>query len=673
MVSTRAEVVTRRTYNRPKDATGKKFETWEETVDRVISHQRWLWERAKSKPWEDVKPLTEKEEQELEELRVLFQSRKALPSGRTLWLGGTEVSKKREASQFNCSFLRVETVHDLVDSYWNLLQGCGVGAEPVVGTLNGFSRPLELEIIRSTKTNPDDKGNPNNIEWFREGLPVNNDGHNRPNNHIKGARWHIRVGDSAEAWAKLPGKLLANKLPCEKLTLDFSEIRPAGTRLSSYGWISSGDELISDAMTKIVRILNLKAGRLLSRIDIMDILNLLGSTLSSRRSAEIILIPYGDPETYDFIHAKKDLAATPWRTQSNNSLLFYHKPTEGELTKIFEAMIANGGSEPGFYNAQSALKRAPWFKGTNPCGEILLSNRSYCNLMEINLSSFNGDKDALYAAARLIGRANYRQTCVNLDDGILQRTWHENNEFLHLCGVGITGIVGWEHLMDPRELKAVMRAAGKGANDMSSELRLPLPKLITTIKPSGTLSKIMDTTEGIHKPLGRYIFNNIKFSIHDPIVDQARKANYRVFDDPYNKDAVLVTFPVEYSDVAFDVVDGKEVNTESAIDQLERYRWAMDNYVEHNCSITVSYDPSEVPGIVRWLLDNWDTYVGVSFILRNDPTKTAADLGYAYLPQEVVTKEVFEAYTKTLKKLKLVDSFEELKDEGCSTGACPIR
>lgn len=668
MVSTRAEIVTRRTYNRPKDNSGKKFETWTETIDRVIRHQRWLWERAKAKPWEEPKPLNDKEEEELEKLRVLFETRKALPSGRTLWLGGTEVAKKREASQFNCSFLRVETVYDIVDSYWLLLQGCGVGFEPVVGTLNGFSRPVELEVIRSAKTDPNDKGNPDNVEWFREGTPVG-----AKTNHIKGASWHIRVGDSAEAWAKLPGKLLANKIPCEKLTLDFSEIRPAGTRLSSYGWISSGDELIAEAMTQMVRILNLKNNRLLSRIDIMDILNLLGSTLSSRRSAEICLVPFGDPETYDFINAKKDLAATPWRTQSNNTLLFYHKPSEGELTKLFETMVANGGSEPGFYNAQSALKRAPWFKGTNPCGEILLSNHSFCNLMEIDLSSFNGAKEELYAAARLIGRANYRQTCVNLEDNVLQRVWHENNEFLHLCGVGITGIVGWEHLMEPKELKAVMRAAGHGANNMATELRLPLPKAITTVKPSGTLSKIMDTTEGVHKPLGRYIFNNVKFSVHDPLVANAKEANYRVFDDPYNKDAVLVTFPVEYPDVTFDTVGGKDVNTESAIDQLERYRWVMDNYVEHNCSITVSYDPSEIPGIVSWLMHNWDTYVGVSFILRNDPTKTAEDLGYAYLPQEVVTKETYDAYVKTLKKMKLVDSLEELKDEGCSTGACPIR
>ena len=360
MVSTRAETVTRRTYNRPKDTEGKQFETWEETIDRVIRHQRWLWERAKSDPWtKESTPLTKSETWELKKLKALFMERKALPSGRTLWLGGTEVAKKREASMFNCSFLRVETVYDIVDSYWLLLQGCGVGAEPVTGTLNGFTRPVELEVIRSTKTDPSDKGNPDNVEWFRPGGESESV-------HSKGYKWFIKVGDSAEAWAKLPGKLLANKLPCQKLTLDFSEIRPAGTRLSSYGWISSGDELIADAMTRIVTILNLKNNKLLSRIDIMDILNLLGSTLSSRRSAEIVLMPFGDPETYDFVNAKKDLAATPWRTQSNNSLLFYHKPSEGELQKLFDLMVANGGSEPGMINAQAAMKRAPWFKGVNP-------------------------------------------------------------------------------------------------------------------------------------------------------------------------------------------------------------------------------------------------------------------------------------------------------------------
>src|SRR5690606_17396350 len=102
---------------------------------------------------------------------------------------------------------------------------------------------------------------------------------------------------------------------------------------------------------------------------------------------------------------------------------------------------------------------------------------------------------------------------------------------------------------------------------------------------------------------------------------------------PTDSESVVISFPVSYEDVSFDVVDGKEVNLESAVDQLERYKTWMTSYVDHNCSITISYSPDEVDDIVKWLDENWDDYVGVSFIYRNDPTKTAADLGYLYLPQ----------------------------------------
>jgi len=195
------------------------------------------------------------------------------------------------------------------------------------------------------------------------------------------------------------------------------------------------------------------------------------------------------------------------------------------------------------------------------------------------------------------------------------------------------------------------------------------------VKPSGTLSKIMDTTEGVHRPLGRYIFNNITFSKYDPIVPVMQDAGYKVIEKPFESESVLITFPVAYEDVEFDEVDGKHVNLESAVEQLERYKLMMDHYVDHNCSVTISYDPSEVPEIIEWILANWDTYVGVSFIYRNDPTKTAEDLGYAYLPQEVVTKETYDAYVATLGDVDLdgTNTFDELSDEECGTGACPIR
>lgn len=659
--STRANIITRRTYNRPLNDAGTVFETWEQTVDRVIGHQHWLWERAKGKS------LGNEEISELETLRELMLARVVCMSGRTLWLGGTEVAKKREASQFNCSFARTETVHDVVDQFWLLLQGCGVGFEPITGNLNGFTNPVKIKVIRGDRK---DKGNPDNEESI----------HRDP----EGNRfWHLKVGDSAEAWAKSVGKLLAMKTPVDYIVLDFCQIRPAGERLKGYGWISSGDSTISTAFVGIAEILNKRAGQLLTRIDILDVMNWLGTTLSSRRAAEIALVPAADPEAHEFAMAKKEFwVSNPQRAQSNNSLLFWSKPSRFELAGIFQMMMDAGGSEPGFINGEAARKRAPWFKGCNPCAEILLGSKSFCNLVEVDLGKCNNSSVDANFAVYFAARANYRQTAVRLDDGILQRGWHELNEFLRLCGVGLTGIVAWKHCSSTT-LANLRISAQNGANWMAEELGLPAPKAVTTVKPSGTLSKIMDTTEGVHKPLGKYIFNNVNFSIHDPIVAKCRAAGYKVIPNPLDATSMLITFPVSYDQVDFthkviqrngeDVV--VEINDESAIIQLERYKMLMDNYVDHNCSVTISYSPDEVPSIVDWLLTNWDTYVGVSFIYRNDPTKTAADLGYLYLPQEVVTKEDFEAYVATLKPVDLdgTESFDELTDADCATGACPIR
>jgi ribonucleoside-triphosphate reductase len=629
------------------------FETWQETVARVIDHQEWLWLRAKGDE------LSDQEYAELYDLEQLMLDRKVLTSGRTLWLGGTDVAKTREASQFNCSFTCVETVYDVVDVLWLLLQGCGVGFKPVVGTLNGFSKPIKnIKTVRSTRT--EKGGNEHNVETWDQDTKT----------------WTIQVGDSAEAWAKSIGKLLAGKYPAETLVLDFSQLRPAGERLKGYGWISSGDEAISVAYSAIARILNGRADSLLTRMDILDIVNWLGTILSSRRSAEIALFEYDQPEWKEFALAKKDwwLHGNSQRQQSNNSLVFRKKPTYEEISQIFDLMLDAGGSEPGFINAVEALRRAPWFAGCNPCVEILLGNKSFCNLTETDIGKFKGNNAGMHEAIRLAARANYRQTCVNLKDGILQESWHLNNYFLRLCGVGLTGIVKRPD-MTGYDYEYLKRTATAAAVGMADELGLPRPKNITCIKPSGTLSKIMDTTEGVHKPLGKYIFNNVQFSKFDPVVDKLRAANYKVINHPTDPSGVLVTFPVKWDDVPFDKVDGKEVNLESAIDQLERYKMIQTSWTQQNTSVTISYDPSEVEGIKNWLLNNWDCYVGVSFLFRSDPTKTAKDLGYLYLPQEVVDEQTYQEYIQNLLPVDInnANSFDEIVQDDCSTGACPIK
>lgn len=683
-VSTRADIITRRTYSRPLiDGVDEEFETWDDTCQRVINHQAWLWERALTHkeypeiPLHDLSEdmsewisLNSEQTRELTELYNLIYERKVMPAGRTLWLGGTEVSRRRESSMFNCSHTNIETVYDVVDAFWLLLQGCGVGFTPVVGTLTGFRKPIEqIEIIRSKRTGKG--GRETNEETFDE------DG-----------TWTISVGDSAEAWAKSVGKLLAGKYEARKLVFDFSEIRPAGERLKGYGWISSGDGSISVAYPAIAKILSRRSGALLTKIDMLDILNWLGTVLSSRRSAEIALCEYGSAEWHEFATAKERCYEEGFkhRQQSNNSLVFYRKPTRKELTDLFDMIVRSGGSEPGLVNGEAALKRAPWFKGLNPCAEILLSNKSFCNLVEVDVAKFYGDSSGLHRAITLAARMNYRQTIVDFRDGVLQESWHLNNEFLRLCGVGVTGIVQREDLSE-YDWKSLKYSAVTAARSMAKELNLQHPKNVTTVKPSGTVSKIMDTTEGIHKPLGRYIFNWVNFSKSDPLVNVLKSAKYKVIDNPSDPTGCIVCLPIEWEHIEFETVSKPksndidaetvecEVNLEPAVTQLNRYLKIQNHYCDHNVSNTISYDKDEVPFIIDWLLDNWDSYVAVSFLFRTDPTKNAKDLGYEYLPQEVVTKDVFNRYVDHLLPVDFnhTESFAEIEMQDCDTGACPIK
>ena len=296
----RGEIIYRRTYSRPLDYDETIFETWDQTIDRVISHQMWLWERALTSkilvgmPLKDITEdmqewvfLNEEQLQELDELKEILLARKGVVAGRQMWLGGTDISKKFEASQFNCSFESTNSVYDIVDLFWLLLNGCGVGTKPVEGSLTGFRTKIkELQIIRSTRK-PHEKGRETNEEWVRDGT------------------WYIGCGDSANpGWSKTIGKLLAGKYKANKLVIDLSEIRGAGYRLKGYGWISSGDALLANALEKIFHIMNNRAGSILTKLDMIEIIDLLGSVLSSRRSAIITFVDYGSSQWEEFARFK---------------------------------------------------------------------------------------------------------------------------------------------------------------------------------------------------------------------------------------------------------------------------------------------------------------------------------------------------------------------------------
>lgn len=564
----------------------------------------------------------------------------------------------------NCSYTRAQTVYQFVDAFWLLLNGCGLGFRPQAGTLHGFLRPIpELEIIESTRS-PDDRGPDVNEEV----QPcADNDYH-----------WVIVVGDSAEGWAKAIGKLInPPRTRVNKLTVDFSNCRGPGKRLKGYGWICNGSGPLSKAVRAIFDILNAKAGDLLDEIDLLDVMNWLGTVLSSRRSAQLAEMDYGHPRWEQFARAKKDwfLYDQAHRQQSNNSLVFWWKPTRAQIRQIMELIWECGGSEPGFINGEAARRRAPWFDGLNPCAEILLSSNGFCNLVTTAVCKFKNNFHALLRALYVMGRANYRQTCVDLRDGVLSPEWHQTNEALRLCGMSLTGIAQAPWLTD-YQIKQMRNAAVTGCYSMADQLGLPRPKLVTTIKPEGTGSKIMDVSEGLHRPLGRFIFNWIGFSHMDPLIEILERAGYRVMEKPDDPTSMLICFPVDYTGCRFESVDGKQVVQESAVKQLERYRHWNTLWTDHNSSVTISWDISEIDEIVDWLYKYWDNFVAVSWMSRIDPTKTPEDAGYKYLPQEVVTKEAYEEYVVGLKEVEwqhLHQGVHELDLDDCAGGVCPVK
>lgn len=699
--SARASIVERRTYLRPLDEDGKVFETPLEMVDRVISHQRWLWETQLKRP------LDEEQEAELGELKQLILDRKASMSGRVKWMGGTDLVKERASAAFNCSFTTVNTPADMVDVFWLLLQGCGVGFKPIPGLLSGFSSTIKaIDVIGSKRT---DKGGAENNteEWNPES-----------------GEWIITVGDSAKAWAKALGKIMAGKYPAKRLVLDLSELRPGGKRLKGYGWLSSGWQPLAKAFKRIGKIMMRASDRPLTALEIGDIVNFLGTVLSSRRSAQIWLLDDNDPEVDGFVNFKadrftyyfKDGSVWPvpegfdWmakdalktleklataagaennvqREQSNNSILFWKRPDRWKVVQLLHTILAGG--EPGFINAAAAKRRAPDFVGGNPCAEILLPSKGFCNLVQLVWHRFNGDIVGLIHAQYIAGRANYRQTCVSMRDGVLQLGWNDNQHLLRLCGVAPLGYVSWEGLDNPEMLELVAKAARDGANSMADEFGTPRPRRVTQVQPGGTSSKHLglegdEVHEGAHLSLSRWIFNNMNVTKGEPLVDALKAANYHIFDHPTDPTAVIVRIPVEYPESPLFTkttmrIGGRdedvEVNMESAVSQLDRYKTLMRHYVDHNCSITVSFEADEIEDMADWFMDNWDDYVGVSFLRRNDPTKTAQDLGFAYLPQEAVSRRMYEEYVSTLLPLDLSgDNSQELIDMGdCATGACPIR
>ena len=334
--------------------------------------------------------------------------------------------------------------------------------------------------------------------------------------------------------------------------------------------------------------------------------------------------------------------------------------------------------EPGFVNAIAAEKRRPNFNGVNPCGEILLDTRGLCNLTTINTFSFVREdntlnKEGLLEAQRLSAKAGYRMTCVELELPMWDSTQNRDK----LVGCSLTG---WQDMVnavglspeEQAELLGELRQAAKEAADhYAEELGENAPLLVTTVKPEGTLSQLPTVSSGVHYSHSPYYIRRVRINATDPLAKVAEELDWPVYPEVGQEWKTCSTKVVEFPVRA---PEGRTKYDVSAIEQLENYKMFMDNYVEHNCSITVHVREHEWDQVEAWVYDHWDEVVALSFLALDDNF-------YDLLPYEAIEKDEYERRVSEMRPFipNLISKYEkqeqqlDIGTEGCESGVCPIR
>ncbi len=674
-LSNLGEFVYLRTYSRYMEDL-KRRENWFETVLRTTEYNIRLGIEHKEK-----KGITIDMDQEVKEAQHLFDQLfhlKTFTSGRTLYMGGTEVVKKYPLSNYNCSFTDIETMRDLVDVFYLLMVGSGVGIridKKKVEKLPGI-RKIQLESYFDSNIRA---VTPKELMEHSQ-LIIKEE---TPSEAI------IKVGDSKEGWCEALEtyfKLVTTEGTVQKLTIDYSYVRPEGERLKRFGGRASGHKSIQRMFEKMNRVLARREDQRLKTIDVLDIATIISENVVSggvRRSAMMVICEDTDE---DVINAKRNIYQIvdgQWiedteishRKMSNNSILFMKRPSLEKIKEIINSVKING--EPGFINAGEALRRKPEFRGCNPCGEILLQSKQCCNLTTNNLEAFvTGnvlDRESLLEVIKLSTRVAIRMTLVEVELPEWNRVMQEDR----IVGVSLTGIMdmvnkanmSYEELAD---LLATLRdEVHREGQRYSKELGIEAPSLMTTIKPEGTISTLPCVSSGIHFSHSDYYIRRIRISISDPLYKTIEKlGSYRIYNENGQTDEdctiKVIEFPIK-------APKGKTKYEVGALEQLELYKLTMKYWSDHNTSITVHVRENEWEDVALWVYENFEDIVGITFLPLYEET-------YPLLPYERTTKEDYEERIAQVQPFdyellaKMEDAEErDIIDSDCVTGACPIR
>lgn len=656
-----------RTYSRwiPHE---KRRENWWETVKRSVEYNCTLV------------PTTTSEAEEL--FDNIYHMRQFL-SGRTFWVGNTDVAKYYPMSNFNCSFEVLDSPSAFRDLFYLLMIGSGVGVRILRSDVEKIPKiRTDFELIHEdyTPTPPREREDNTSLEFYY-------------NSTVK-----ITVGDSKEGWVQsleyFFNLIYSNEFrDIKTIIINYDHVRPMGERLRTFGGTASGHSSLKNMFLKIDRVVK-KAGLIndqrwvkLRPIDCLDIANIIGENVvvgGVRRTAEIVLLDQEDKES---IEAKNNLYKQidgQWivdkellhRSMSNNSIYYTSKPSREMFHWQLEQMRYSG--EPGWVNAEAGEKRRPNFQGVNPCAEILLDNKGLCNLTTVNVAAFVREDgtlnmSGLLRAQKLSARAAFRMTQVELELYHWNHVHHRDN----LIGTSLTG---WQDMVnavslskeEQADLLKKLRSVARSEAEMyAAELDVAPPLLVTTVKPEGTLSQLPEVSSGIHYSHSPYFIRRVRINASDPLVKVCEELGYPVFPEVGQEWETCSTKVVEFPVKA---PEGKTKYDISAIEQLENYKLFMEHYVDHNASITIHVREHEWEEVEEWVWENWDDIVAISFLSLDENF-------YDLLPYETITKEEYYERKEAMKPFRpsLISKYEveemlfDIGDDGCEGGVCPVR
>jgi len=477
----------------------------------------------------------------------------------------------------------------------------------------------------------------------------------------------VLIDDSKAGWADSVKTLMGSLYEGQNIYFDYSAIRLEGARLLTMGGRASGPQPLVKLHDFIRETMHNAQGRQLTTIEAHDICNQIAEIVvvgGVRRSSQISL---SDLDDQDLRHAKE------WpfpikRAMANNSAVFREKPSAADFLVEWGALAKSGTGERGIFNLQAAQNKAPArryapkIQGTNPCGEIMLRDMQFCNLSEVVVRD-GDDLDSLLDKVETATWLGVIQSSFT-DFPYLRKEWKKNCDVEALLGVSLTGQMDNHHILTSEALAALKSRVLRIARKASGILGTKMPAATTCVKPSGTVSQLVDSASGVHPRYSQYYIRRYRIAARDPLFKLMKEAG--VPCNPENgQDAETATtwvleFPVKSPE---DCVTRKDV---TALDQLKHYKNLQHNWCEHNASMTVYVRDDEWFEVGNWVYQNWDIINGVSF-LPYDGGK------YKLAPYEEIDVHTYE---RLIKEHPLIDytqlSHYELEDntQGKSEFAC---